>query len=135
MYHRLISHPIEQYLVLKDKIMELAHQGKITFDDEIVTSNLAMVTSKTIFAFSTIQFGSFEPIEMKALSSLMVTPKISYDDTHRDIRLHEDEPSITDKEEWTLMVRQRNRKSTVKGDSKEILCSKEANKGGIIEKN
>ena len=108
MYHRLISHPIEQCLVLKDKIMELAHQGKITFDDEIVTSNLAMVTSKTIFAFSTIQFGSFEPIEMKALSSSMVTPKISYDDTHRDIRLHEDEPSITDKEEWTLMVRQRN---------------------------
>ena len=107
-YHRLISHPIEQCFVLKDKIMELAHQGKITFDDEIVTSNLSMVTLKTISSFSTIQFGSFETIKRKALSSSMVTPKISYDDTHRDIRLHEDEPSITDKEEWTLMVRQRN---------------------------
>ena len=79
--------------------MELAHQGKITFDDEVVTSNLTMVTSKTDSTFPTIQFGSFEPIEMKALSPSMVTPKISYDDTHRDIHLHEDESSVTNKEE------------------------------------
>ena len=79
--------------------MELAHQGKITFDDEVVTSNLTMDTSKTDSTFPTIQFGSFEPIEMKALSPSMVTPKISYDDTHRDIHLHEDEPSVTNKEE------------------------------------
>ena len=85
--------------------MELAHQGKITFDDEILTSNLTMVTLKTISAFPTIQFGSFETIKRKALSSSMVTPKISYDDTHRDIHLHEDESSVTDREEWTLMAR------------------------------
>ena len=84
--------------MLKDKIMELAHQGKIIFDDEVLTSNLAMVTSKIDSTFPTIQFGSFEPIEMKELSSSMVTPKISYDDTHRDIHLLEDEPSITNKE-------------------------------------
>ena len=53
-YHRLISHPIEQCFVLKDKIMELAHQGKITFDDEIVTSNLTMVTLKTSPPFNSV---------------------------------------------------------------------------------
>jgi hypothetical protein len=42
-YHRLVSHPMERCFVLKDKIMELARQGKITFDDDdVVTSNLAM---------------------------------------------------------------------------------------------
>ena len=104
-YHRLISHPIKQCFVLKDKIIELAHQGKIIFDDEIMTSNLSMVTLKTVSAFPTIQFGSFETTKRKALSSSMVTPKISYDDTHRDIHLHEDESSVTNREEWTLMAR------------------------------
>ena len=46
-YHHLIGHPIEQCFVLKDKIMELAHQGKITFDDDVMTSNL-VVASTTI---------------------------------------------------------------------------------------
>ena len=35
MYHCLVGHPIKQCFVLKDKIMELAHQGKIMFDDEV----------------------------------------------------------------------------------------------------
>ncbi|KAK4573414.1 hypothetical protein RGQ29_031397, partial [Quercus rubra] len=60
-YHRLTGHPIKRCFVLKDKIMELAHQGKITFDDETVTSNLAMVASTTTSTFLTIQFGSFKP--------------------------------------------------------------------------
>ena len=34
-HHHLIGHPIEQCFVLKDKIMELAHQGKIMFDDDV----------------------------------------------------------------------------------------------------
>ena len=50
-YHRLISHPIEQCFVLKDKIMELARQGKIMFDDEVATANLAMVASTTTSTF------------------------------------------------------------------------------------
>lgn len=75
-YHRLISHRIERCFMLKDKIMELAYQGKITFDDEVVTSNLAMITSKTYCTFPTIQFGSFETIEMKELSSSMATKEL-----------------------------------------------------------
>ena len=46
-YHHLIGHPMEQCFVLKDKTMELAHQGKITFDDDVMTSNL-VVASTTI---------------------------------------------------------------------------------------
>ena len=51
--------------MLKDKIIELARQGKIMFDDEVATANLAMVASTTTSTYFTIQFGSFEPIEVK----------------------------------------------------------------------
>ena len=51
--------------------MELAHRGKITFDDEAMTSNLAMVASTTTSTFLTIQFGSFKPIEVKVTFSLV----------------------------------------------------------------
>ena len=64
-YHHLIGQPIEQCFVLKDKIMELAGQGNITFNDEVATANLAMVASTTISNFLTIQFGLFKPIEVK----------------------------------------------------------------------
>ena len=35
------------------------------FDEEVVSANLAMVASTTIFTFLTIQFSSFELIEVK----------------------------------------------------------------------
>ncbi|KAL4637826.1 hypothetical protein ACB092_03G104600 [Castanea dentata] len=108
-YHRLIGHPIERCFVLKDKIMELAYQGKITFDDEVVTSNLAMVASTTTSTFLAIQFGSFEPIEVK----------ISDDDPHRDEHAHKDEPSVTDEEGWTLVTRRKNHKAKYNVHAKE----------------
>ena len=74
-YHRLIGHPIEQCFVLKDKIMELAHQGKIMFDDEVATTNLAIVASTIISTSFTIQFGSFEPIKVKAPFSPVPIPE------------------------------------------------------------
>ena len=74
-YHRLIGHPIKQCFVLKDKIMELARQGKIMFDDEVATANLAMVASTTTSTYFTIQFGSFKPIEVKVPFSLVPIPK------------------------------------------------------------
>ena len=55
--------------------MELAHQGKITFNDEAVTSNLAMVASTTTSTFLTIQFGSFKPIEVKVPFSTVPIPE------------------------------------------------------------
>ena len=104
-YHHLIGHPIERCFVLKDKIMELAHQGKIAFDDEVVTSNLATVASTTTPTFFTIQFGSFEPIEVKVPFSLVPILKIFNDNTHRDEHPYEDKPSVTNEEGWTLMTR------------------------------
>ena len=74
-YHRLTGHPIERCFVLKDKIMELAHQGEITFDDEAMTSNLAMVASTTTSTFLTIQFGSFKPIKVKVPFSPVPVPE------------------------------------------------------------
>ena len=74
-YHHLIGHPIERCFVLNDKIMKLAHQGKITFNDEAVTSNLAMVASTTTSTFLTIQFGSFKPIEVKVSFSTVPIPE------------------------------------------------------------
>ena len=74
-YHRLIGHPIEQCFVLKDKIMELARQGKIMFDDEVTTANLAMVASNTTSTYFIIQFGSFKPIEVKVPFSPVPIPE------------------------------------------------------------
>ena len=61
--------------MLKDKIMELAHQGKIMFDDEVVTTNLAIVALTTISTVLTIQFCSFEPIEVKVPFSPVPVPE------------------------------------------------------------
>ena len=55
--------------------MKLAHQVKIMFDDEVATANLAMVASTTTSIYFTIQFGSFESIEVKVPFSLVPIPK------------------------------------------------------------
>ncbi|KAL4651247.1 hypothetical protein ACB092_01G145500 [Castanea dentata] len=118
-YHRLIGHPIERCFVLKDKIMELAYQGKITFDDEVVTSNLAMVASTTTSTFLTIQFGSFEPIEVKVPFPPIPILEISDDDLHRDEHAYKDEPSVTNEEGWTLVTRRKNHKAKYSVHAKE----------------
>ena len=63
-YHRLDSHPIEKCFILKDKIMELYKEGKIEFEEEITTSNLASISmdAQSHLLGKTIKFGSFDPI-------------------------------------------------------------------------
>ena len=39
-YHRLVSHPVEKYFILKDKIMALYEEGKIEFEEEIASTNI-----------------------------------------------------------------------------------------------
>ncbi|KAK4487181.1 hypothetical protein RD792_006500, partial [Penstemon davidsonii] len=51
-YHRLVGHPIEKYFVLKDKILQLAREGKILLDEDDTTANLV-----------TISFGCFDTTE------------------------------------------------------------------------
>ena len=67
-YHRLVSHLVEQCIALKDKIMELAHQGKSDLEEDVATSKFMLETyqilSKEINLAYTIQFGSFDSIEV-----------------------------------------------------------------------
>ncbi|KAH0709113.1 hypothetical protein KY284_010540 [Solanum tuberosum] len=44
-YHRLVSHLIQKFFVFKDKIMDLAREGKIELEDEKLSSNQASVAS------------------------------------------------------------------------------------------
>ena len=67
-YHQLVSHLVEQCIALKDKIMELAHQGKSDLEEDVATSKFMLETyqilSKEINLAYTIQFGSFDSIEV-----------------------------------------------------------------------
>ena len=68
-YYRLINHPVEKCFVLKDKIIELYNKGKIEFQREVASSNLALVTieiSQHKTLSETIKFGSFDTIVLVA---------------------------------------------------------------------
>ena len=97
-YHHLVSHPVERCFVLKDKIMELARQGNITFDDDIVvTSNLAMAITPTTSTFF-IQFGLFEPINVDIFSTPKVTSNVLKDNSGTSIKFCHKEPLVVDDE-------------------------------------
>ena len=44
-YHRLVGHPIKKCFVFKDKIMDLAREGKIELEDEKLSSNQVSISS------------------------------------------------------------------------------------------
>ncbi|KAL0295969.1 UNVERIFIED_CONTAM: hypothetical protein Sradi_6649000 [Sesamum radiatum] len=48
-YHRLVGHPIHDCFIFKDKVMQLARQGKISLEKDNAASNLITIT-----------FGSFD---------------------------------------------------------------------------
>jgi hypothetical protein len=111
-YHHLVSHLVERCFVLKDKIIELARQGKITFDeDDVVTSNLFIAITPTTSTLS-IQFGSFEPINVEIFSTPKVTSNVLKDNSGASINFHHKEPLVVDDEGWTLVTRRRNPKAT-----------------------
>ena len=84
--------------------MELARQGKITFDDnDVVTSNLAMVITPTTSTFF-IQFSSFEPINVEIFSTPKVTSNVLKDNSGTSIKFYHKEPSVVDNEGWTLVT-------------------------------
>ncbi|KAL0361087.1 UNVERIFIED_CONTAM: hypothetical protein Sradi_3793200 [Sesamum radiatum] len=82
-YHRVVSHPIKRCFVVKEKIMALAKEGKIILDvEETVDTNVVGITAannrhilegkqevkqSSTTTLSTHKFGSFEPIQIKAL--------------------------------------------------------------------
>ena len=78
--------------------MELARQGNITFDDDIVvTSNLAMAITPTTSTFF-IQFGLFEPINVDIFSTPKVTSNVLKDNSGTSIKFCHKEPLVVDDE-------------------------------------
>ncbi|KAA0042105.1 retrotransposon gag protein [Cucumis melo var. makuwa] len=71
-YHRVISHPVEKFFVLKELILRLACEKKIKLDlEEVAQTNHVAVTimlealsPRLVFeqSESLVQFGTFEPV-------------------------------------------------------------------------
>ncbi|KAL0463425.1 UNVERIFIED_CONTAM: hypothetical protein Slati_0230100 [Sesamum latifolium] len=57
-YHRLVGHPIHDCFIFKDKVMQLARQGKISLEEDNAASNLISIT-----------FGSFD-VMMRNMTEL-----------------------------------------------------------------
>ncbi|KAL0413541.1 UNVERIFIED_CONTAM: Transposon Tf2-12 polyprotein [Sesamum radiatum] len=111
-YHRVVSHPIERCFVVKEKIMALAKEGKIILDvEETVGTNIAGITAannkhvlegkqevkqSSTTTLSTLQFGSFKPIQIEAL-----------------FVNEEKEKSTKDDDGWTLVTRQQRQRRKV----------------------
>ena len=98
-YHRLVNHPIEKCITLKEKIMQLAKDGKIVLDlDEAVTTNHASVVCESLLQAQTLQFGSLEPVIV-----YVIRPAVQQDDVF-PVEHEEDD------EGWTVVTRKRPRK-------------------------
>ncbi|KAH0734304.1 hypothetical protein KY285_010011 [Solanum tuberosum] len=143
-YHRLVGHPIEKCFVFKDKIMDLAREGKIELEDEKLSSNQVSVASDLPNPVMTcnfvegnmeqdipntnqtrmIKFGDFEPIEVNNLLSLPilnVVASVGEGSTRQDEDLADD----LDDWGWTLMTRRRCRKmSSYKESTKQHVREK-----------
>ena len=94
-YHRLISHPLEKCFVFKDKVMQLAKEKKIFFDDETVSSHKISIT-----------FGSLDPVQICV-------------EEHNEKILEPDRSSIDEgnDEGWTLVIRHRHKKMSQQKES------------------
>ncbi|KAL0358272.1 UNVERIFIED_CONTAM: hypothetical protein Sangu_0676600 [Sesamum angustifolium] len=44
-YHRLVGHAIQDCFVFKDKVMQLARQGKISLEEDSATTNVITIKS------------------------------------------------------------------------------------------
>ena len=71
-YHHLISHLVEKFFVLKNKIMELKRKGEIAFDEEKASTNITSIIDSNPHVTSInlkISFRIFEPITIEIPSS------------------------------------------------------------------
>ena len=55
-YHRMISHPLKEYFILKEKIQDMLTKGVIQLDQKYDTTSFNMVS-----------FGSFKPINIGSI--------------------------------------------------------------------
>ncbi|KAL9233128.1 hypothetical protein vseg_008162 [Gypsophila vaccaria] len=111
-YHRMVSHPLEKCITLKERIMQLAKDGKIILDiDEAVTTNHTTVSMDQPDAMNlhdqnewcvyAIQFGSLEPVTLHIRrASPTVQPVLqSVNSISKDV----------DEAGWTLVSRRKRR--------------------------
>ena len=97
-YHRLISHPIEKCVTLKEKIMRLAQDGTIVLDlDETVGTNHASVIIDEL-PCQAIQFGSLEPVMIQIQPIIRSDEKLH---TEKCVSKEDDDGG------WTLVTRRR----------------------------
>ncbi|KAK4406576.1 hypothetical protein Sango_0664100 [Sesamum angolense] len=47
-YHRLVGHTIQNCFVFKDKVMQLARQGKISLEEDFATTNAVIIESRHV---------------------------------------------------------------------------------------
>ncbi|KAK9732639.1 hypothetical protein RND81_04G012300 [Saponaria officinalis] len=111
-YHRVVSHPLEKCITLKEKIMQLAKDGKILLDlDDAAESNciVAQAIAENVSSNPStpkkervcmIQFGTFEPVVVRIVEELPSMMSLS------------SQIDENDEEGWTLVTRRRRRKST-----------------------
>nr|XP_027067664.1 uncharacterized protein LOC113693306 [Coffea arabica] len=97
-YHRLIGHPLTKCFVFKDKIMELARQGKILLEEDKALANQ-----------TTIMFGSVCcPIEVLPTSSSALSVQTEFEKSSIEDVVEDDN------EGWTLVTRKRTCKPRIK---------------------
>ncbi|KAK9698349.1 hypothetical protein RND81_08G097900 [Saponaria officinalis] len=111
-YHRMVSHPLEKCITLKDKIMQLAKDGKIILDlDETpdesstLTSQKMNLQDKGEWCMHMIQFGSLEPVILEVrrpLSSVQLAPPST-------ISISESIEDVDNDEGWILVTRKKSR--------------------------
>ncbi|KAA0037797.1 retrotransposon gag protein [Cucumis melo var. makuwa] len=93
-YHRVISHPVEKCLVLKELILKLARENKIELNiDEVAQTNHVVVNMTSnvppsILLYhqkeSLIQFGTFEPILVRFQQKIMTSNSQKKEDPIED---------------------------------------------------
>ncbi|KAA0054153.1 ty3-gypsy retrotransposon protein [Cucumis melo var. makuwa] len=111
-YHRIISHPVEKYFVLKELILRLAREKKTELDlEEVAQTNhaAAVIMSEALLPRlifeqkeSLVQFETFEPVVVQFYQ------EVAPEDSQEKERLIEE-----DDEGWTIVTRRKKRKSTL----------------------
>ena len=60
LYHRMVSHPLEKCITIKERIMQLAKEGRIILDlDDVVEANHVSSQTRELL---TLQFRNLEPV-------------------------------------------------------------------------
>ncbi|XP_070032500.1 uncharacterized protein [Nicotiana tomentosiformis] len=145
-YHWLIGHPIKKCFIFKEKIMDLAAEGKILLGDEKESSNQVSVTFGSLdpiilFNFAEvhecegiqttsppkmIKFGDFEPINVNTSLFLPIVNKVIVKEGSQE--KNESYAGQTDDEGWILVTRRRRCKTNSQRESSKQLTKEKMEK-------